>query len=170
MRKRSINILLLTLAASMIIFACNEFPESNAHMAGLFSAVAQTTVASTNYQGLHCGSTASTYTGARSGYVTIKSLCETACGSSGAFVCSDTDMVRSAQRGLGPSNAVNHWLVGGYGTSATDNNIKDCRGWNSALATDYGRTWVGGSSAEPDADQCANANAFACCTYQAIID
>ncbi|HTD23621.1 MAG TPA: LamG-like jellyroll fold domain-containing protein [Terriglobales bacterium] len=116
----------------------------------------------------YCGSTAATtgqVTSLSGGYRAAALLCQTACNSSAATMCTATDMVHSAQLGISlPSNV---WYSSGTFVPVTTNStfVTDCNGWTEGPpGTPYdGPTWVTGA---PSMATCSSSLPIACCTLK----
>jgi hypothetical protein len=117
----------------------------------------------------YCGSTPST-TGkfsfsASTGYRAAALLCQQACSSPAATMCSASDMVHSAQLGISlPSNV---WYSSGtlVPLGSTGPFVNDCNGWTENVGgTPYdGPSWVTGT---PSAATCSTSQPIACCTLR----
>jgi hypothetical protein len=107
----------------------------------------------------YCNKTTSSYTGTQiASWTNAKSLCETACGDTSAFMCSFSDISQVLQRG-GSVPAVDTWVVGGGGDNAGYWN--NCQGWTSN--SHWGMKY---SSSNVDfvVAVCSNSMPLACCT------
>jgi hypothetical protein len=103
----------------------------------------------------YCGSTPA-IDGAAGGYVGVKTLCETACGSATAHVCEAREMVRFAQ--TGGTIPTSGWTTsGGYNDPAG----RDCTGFTTASITINGAVWT--ASTLPSAGPCNISRPFLCC-------
>ena len=99
--------------------------------------------------GLYCGATAATTGRLRAGpggslvgYRAGRALCETACGSRTAHMCSTDEMLRTFQ--LGRDDFPDGWMATGhYNYSAA---LVDCEGWTQNLAGYYGMLAMSASS------------------------
>jgi hypothetical protein len=129
---------------------------------------------------VYCGTTAST-TGAFSttiipgfgnvsGYRSGKALCELACGSPAAHMCSNEELGRSAQMGALPQVAAGYWFAGMAYSQYNSSNSIDCDGWTSGAPTLLGAFVVadfGGPSSTfrvtPNIDWCNNSHRIICC-------
>lgn len=114
---------------------------------------------SSSVLGVYCGQTAST-AGSLGGWTTAKSLCQTACGSANAHMCSGHEIMISRQIGVGPA-AWAHWYGGHAAASpgAGEQNT-DCGGWTSAASTVWGSRVLGN---DPDYARCNTSLPLACC-------
>jgi len=116
----------------------------------------------------YCGSTSATtgkLASLSGGYRAGALLCQAACNSPAATMCTATDMVRSAQLGISlPSNV---WYSSGTFVPVTANStfVTDCNGWTEGLpGTPYdGPTWVTGA---PSMAACSSSLPIACCTLK----
>jgi hypothetical protein len=126
---------------------------------------AQVTPTPTNQ---YCGSTLATtgqLASLSGGYHAAAVLCQTACNSPAATMCTATDMVHSAQLGISlPSNV---WYSSGTFVPVTTNStfVTDCNGWTEGPpGTPYdGPTWVTGA---PSIATCSSSLPIACCTLK----
>jgi hypothetical protein len=122
--------------------------------------------ATTSIFGVYCGSTASITTGAFSasssgtvGYRAAKAMCEAACGSSAAHMCSAHEVALSTQMGAMTSGG---WIAGAF---AAGPSMSDCDGWTNGTAGPGGVVIVVDSSGNPKPVQqaCNVAASIACC-------
>ena len=115
--------------------------------------------------GIYCGATAVT-TGSfsdgngNSGYRAAKLLCETACSSTLAHMCSITEMVASAQLGVPFGASGGAWVASGYSDAQSTNTLRECSGWQSTA--NNGTDWAG-SPGGPNAAGCNSSLPIACC-------
>jgi hypothetical protein len=87
----------------------------------------------------YCGSTGAA-TGNLGGYSGAKHLCEAACGSLTAHMCTSEEIVRFlATSGTLPSGG--SWYSEGVGTDGADH--ADCYGWTTQGGLSYGPAWRG---------------------------
>lgn len=123
---------------------------------------------STSLSGLYCGSSSAVAgniaTTTDNGYANAKGLCEKACSSTTAHVCSADEMVRYAS--LGGTIPANGW----YQTAAialiseTSTNwiySYDCAGWTAMTSTQLGAVW--NAKNYPGSAACTNTNPMLCC-------
>jgi hypothetical protein len=99
----------------------------------------------------YCGKTATTQgkitDGALSGYPATKSLCEKACTSPSAHMCTSEELVRSLTTGSSvPAGWYSTGVLSWDGAVATPAHITDCISWTSVLHTDLGGYWATGIS------------------------
>jgi hypothetical protein len=91
---------------------------------------------------VYCGVTASTTGQIAGGYAGVKALCETACTSTSAHMCTSEEIIRTAQLGVA---APAGWYSGGQwslyngSTGIVDN---DCTSWTSAGSLVNGYWWT----------------------------
>jgi hypothetical protein len=104
-----------------------------------------------------------TVSGTRSG----KLMCEQACSSPAAHMCSGDEYLRSAQLNLLTSLSGTYWLATGsaspYGSAA----VRDCIGWTFASGSEYGMvvrmTSGTGFRAIMGFDSCSYSHSILCC-------
>ncbi len=80
--------------------------------------------------GLFCGTTASKYDGNLGGYTGARSLCQTACGSAKAHMCTNDEVVRSLQLGI----SIDGWYSTGVSVVIPGTTLiihDECFGWTS---------------------------------------
>ena len=151
---------------------------------------------STTLDGTFCAATAASYPGnividagasaGTAGYRAAKILCETACNSPLAHMCSLDEMTNSAQLGIGPNNTyVNGWVRGGsrvFSENTTVSNgvstttyysFNECAGWTNSSSsstsgnygTAFGISTTNGvvDSAFPDWWTCDTTFPVLCC-------
>lgn len=133
--------------------------------------------------GVYCGSTPQTNgkflypLGAvaplAEGYRAAKRLCEDACGTTTAYMCSPGDMVKSAQIGVLPTVA--NWYatfsLDLFESGATNSQFtRDCEGWTTDAITTGNRANFGptfgfdaNSTAFPNRNECNTLQPIACC-------
>lgn len=133
-----------------------------------------TTVTST--KGIYCGVTAPTTgnfptvvipgVGPTTGYRASKALCESACNSPLAHMCSREEIVTSWELGdmPNPPSPGYLWVKGGDFAyySSSNNPLYDCAGWTSAVSTSGGAC-VHSTSNVPNWNWCNLAQPIACC-------
>ena len=78
--------------------------------------------------------------GAIGGFPAAKAFCESTCGDSGAHMCTQSEMVMSAQEGLLPQETF-LWFAGQPFTTPNGNYVDDCNGWTSSDKGDFGNMW-----------------------------
>jgi hypothetical protein len=124
----------------------------------------------TSLDGLYCGSSAATTgalsDGARSGLRAGKSLCETACASPTAHMCTTSETVRSYELGMevpdGWTKGLNAAAYGPVGTYL----LNDCSDWTVGVTTtlstytNEGGSWAGGHMTLAG---CGTSQAILCC-------
>ncbi len=102
-----------------------------------------------------CGQTAPTNGQITGGYAGAKSLCEAACSSPSAHMCTSEELVHTVQTGT-VVGAV--WYAGGVASG----NASDCAGWTSSSSSLSGAYWAQPPT-QPETDICSNARNVACC-------
>jgi hypothetical protein len=108
---------------------------------------------------VYCGATAATNANL-GGYSAAKSMCETACSSASAHVCTTEEMLRTA--GLGMTLPPNGWYAAGIYTlvSSPSTVATDCYNFTSSASGGYvGATWASG----PTSSTCNGSYPVFCC-------
>ncbi len=119
----------------------------------LFTSTAQTTTT-----GMICGSTSTTtsgnisYTGGLTGYRAAKAMCEQACSSQLAHMCTSPEAALNAQL---TTNVYGGWIA----TGTANGTVTDCNGWTTNSAGVSGVYW--GNS--PGASPCNSTYPIVCC-------
>ncbi|MCR9143735.1 MAG: hypothetical protein NXI24_15920 [bacterium] len=156
------TVMILGLCASF--GACDFDARRRVPPEGLLGFVAQITSGTTIVVGQYCGQTAS-FTGSAGGYATIFTLCQAACASTTAHLCTSEELQLGAQRGILPPSR--SW----FGKFALDSDSgmgftnHDCQGWETNNALGTGPIILFTPSVFPNRDNCNNSNPFACCDY-----
>lgn len=124
-------------------------------------------IRTTTVFGLYCGITAAT-TGSFSdavsgatGYRAAKVLCENACASPGAHMCSSHEAALSAQ--VGALVAPGGWIAS---ANAANPSMSDCQGWTAGTSTGWGGTVMqvdAGGNATPVMNPCVSSFPIVCC-------
>ncbi len=132
-------------------------------VSGLLGFLAQISRPSEIVVGRYCGQTAS-LTGAAGGFTVIDTLCQSACGSTTAHLCSGPELQGGLPGGLMPPG--NAWY-GGFiihvdEIGSTVN--QDCGGWSNASAGGGGSLFDS-TTVAPNRDFCNASHPFACCDY-----
>jgi hypothetical protein len=112
--------------------------------------------------GSFCGSSTAT-NGNAGGYTGAKTMCETACSSTTAHLCTSEEMLRSASLGL--TLPTLGWYAGGlqvhpYSDSITNT---DCLGFTTSTSTAYGAIWYGAGVMGATAATCDGLRPLLCC-------
>lgn len=106
-----------------------------------------------------------------SGYRAAKVLCELRCAANAAHMCTNEEVMRSAQLGVLPQGGI-YWFAGGayayYSPQSAASN--DCVGWTSNASTSFGADIIidqsgpaGTIRVRPDTSNCNASYAIACC-------
>jgi hypothetical protein len=109
---------------------------------------------------VYCGVTASTTGQITGGYAGVKGLCETACISTSAHMCTSEEIVRTAQVGVAaPAGwySAGLWSIYNGSASTVDS---DCASWTSNSATVNGYWW---SSTYAIVQACSTSGPVLCC-------
>lgn len=107
--------------------------------------------------------------GAAGGYPAMKALCQTACGSSTAHVCSPEEVSRSLQLGLEHTKLPStlpawYWIsTGAVSTASGSTNLADCDGWRNNNAAGAQLTIDSNGHAYPGFGTCSPMIPAACC-------
>ena len=104
----------------------------------------------------YCGSTAATNGQITGGYAGAKSLCETACASPSAHMCTAEELVRTVQMGAATG-------AGWYADGVSDSSgapASDCNGWTSSATEVFGMNWA---ASHPSVQACSYSSYGAQC-------
>jgi len=112
--------------------------------------------------GTYCGVTSATNGAITNQYAGAKALCETACGSTDAHVCTAHEMAIGIQLGLKPSVTawVFSWAFGDISGGAT-NAHNQCSGWSSTSGE--GSIYANVGAGRPSSSGCTGTPVLACC-------
>jgi hypothetical protein len=98
--------------------------------------------------------------GAANGYAAGKSLCETACSSPSAHMCSADDLIRSLALGVAvPSGGLGSYIATGTYAPVSPGSVNDCGGW---MVGYQGTVW-GGNSGGLSSAYCFTGQPLLCC-------
>jgi len=114
---------------------------------------------------IYCGKSASTtgqFSG-DSGYTTAKQLCETACGTAAAHMCTNSEMLFSHQLDAIVSGPGYWFSVGHERDVGASTNAGDCIGWTWGLGGASGFVWRPAENFPIDVVTCDQSNEIACC-------
>jgi hypothetical protein len=125
--------------------------------AGMNRPVASANGQSISVNGLYCGTTEG-HTGALGGYTAAKALCEAACDSPTAHMCTIEEAVRSQV--LGVTWEGEHWVATGLRVEMGNVTAWDCYGWLQANGAGYAWSVADGHAR---AANCANTLGALCC-------
>jgi hypothetical protein len=161
----------LALVAPVIARATLPFTFANGTVADAtqvnanFSAATVVTVGSVHYSvgaTKYCGQTP-THDGNLGGYSGAKHLCETACSSTTAHMCTSEELTRTSQLGVTIAIGVlGGWYATGINENYSGNPVNDCVGWTSNAIGNNGPSWAPGL---PQNNNCGATNAVPvlCC-------
>lgn len=107
----------------------------------------------------YCGPTMGTQDGNFGGYAAGKTLCEQACGSDYAHMCTLDEVRRYVA--TGGNIATTGWINGAAGVTESGNH-RDCDGWQSVDSANRGVYWWSAQQAV-DASPCNSSLPILCC-------
>ncbi len=110
----------------------------------------------------YCGEAGPTTGDIANEWTGVKALCEAACGTDTAHMCSLEELVRSVSVG---NVVASGWFLGAQMTEGTSFPLltnQSCVGWSSASMTQLGHVWQS-PQGHPATSRCDTANAILCC-------
>jgi hypothetical protein len=114
---------------------------------------------------VYCGSTAATNGQITGGYAGAKALCQTACASPSAHMCTGEELVRSVQVGVG---GVQGWYASGVGGLNVNpggymETWGDCSGWTSSVSSNTNIIEAPSWNSLPGSSACNASVPVLCC-------
>jgi hypothetical protein len=134
-----------------------------------------TTVKTYSPNAIYCGVSSAKYTGnlmpaspsAPNGYAAAKAVCETACNSTSAHMCTSEEIIRTLSIGApflpapSPSGALGWYSPGVLWLDPGGNATNDCKGWTDA-SSNSGPVWWS-SPPQPNILSCTSSLPVLCC-------
>lgn len=167
MKQKNLIQITTLLLLSFILTTCDfdrSRDASNNRKALLLFFLGQTvTPTSVATVGMYCGSTAS-LTGAAGGYTTLRTLCQSTCGTTTAHVCGSQEILNTLQFAPSSIPSTLAWYSTHIMASPTDSRY-DCINWTSSSAALSGSTT---GTTNPTSSACSTSQPFLCCDFNQI--